>query len=127
MKVTIELTTEEEIKTFYERMIAPNKPNITVYAAPAPEPDPAPSLPEGFMPAPENVPFQKENAPKAAGSAPAPVVTFEMVQKKAIKLVQEQRQPELRALLEKHGLQALPDLKDSPDKLAAFYKDVEVL
>ena len=59
MKLTVELTTEEEIKTFYERMFMPNKPNITVYAAPASEPDPAPQeLPEGFMPAPENVPFQ---------------------------------------------------------------------
>jgi hypothetical protein len=50
-----------------------------------------------------------------------------MVQKKAISLVQAQRQPELRALLEKHGLQSLPELKDDPEKLAAFYKDVEVL
>ena len=123
MKLTVELTTEEEIKTFYERMFAPGKPNITVYAspAPAPEPDPAPqALPEGFMPAPEGVPFEEKEAP-------APAVTFEMVQKKAIGLVQAQRQPELRALLEKHGLQALPDLKDSPEKMAAFYKDVEVL
>lgn len=123
MKVTIELTTEEEIKTFYERMIAPGKASITVYAAPSPEPDPAPQkLPEGFMPAPEETPFEE----KKPEPAPAPV-TFEMVQKKAIALVQAQRQPELRALLEKYGLQGLPELKDDPEKLAAFYKDVEVL
>lgn len=121
MRVTIELTTEEEIKTFYERMIAPDKPNITMFAAPS-SPDPAPSLPEGFMPAPEEPPFEEKKSEEAA-----PEVTFEMVQKKAIGLVQAQRQPELRALLEKHGLQALPDLKNSPEKLAAFYKDVEVL
>ena len=121
MKVTVELTNEEEIKTFYARMFEPEKPNITMYAAPAPDP-----LPEGFMPAPEEVPFADEKPVPAPEAAPA-AVTFEMVQKKAISLVQAQRQPELRALLEKHGLQSLPELKDDPEKLAAFYKDVEVL
>lgn len=120
MKVTVELTNEEEIKTFYARMFEPEKPNITMYAAPAPTPEPDP-LPDGFMPAPEETPFD-EKKPE-----PAPTVTFEMVQKKAISLVQAQRQPELRALLQKHGLQGLPELKDNPEKLAAFYKDVEVL
>lgn len=125
MKVTVELTTEEEVKTFYARMFEPEKPNITMYAAPASAPEQDP-LPEGFMPAPEEVPFADEKPVPASEAAPA-AVTFEMVQKKAISLVQAQRQPELRALLEKHGLQSLPELKDDPEKLAAFYKDVEVL
>ena len=120
MKVTVELTNEEEIKTFYARMFEPEKPNITMYAAPAPTPEPDP-LPEGFMPAPEETPFD-EKKPE-----PAPTVTFEMVQKKAISLVQAQRQPELRALLEKHGLQGLPELKDDPEKRAAFYADMGVI
>ncbi len=122
MKVTVELTNEEEIKTFYARMFEPEKPNITMYATPASAPEQDP-LPEGFMPAPDVTPFDE----KKPEPEPAPVVTFEMVQKVAIKLVQEQRQPELRALLQKHGLQGLPELKDNPEKLAAFYKDVEVL
>lgn len=120
MKVTVELTNEEEIKTFYARMFEPEKPNITMYAAPAPTPEPDP-LPEGFMPAPEETPFD-EKKPE-----PAPVVTYEMVQNVAIKLVQEQRQPELRALLQKHGLQGLPELKDDPEKRAAFYADMGVI
>lgn len=120
MKVTVELTNEEEIKTFYAHMFEPEKPNITMYAAPAPTPEPDP-LPEGFMPAPEETPFD-EKKPE-----PAPVVTYEMVQNVAIKLVQEQRQPELRALLQKHGLQGLPELKDDPEKRAAFYADMGVI
>lgn len=123
MKVTVELTTEEEIKTFYARMFEPEKPNITMYATSTTKQE---DLPEGFMPAPEEVPFADEKPVPAPEAAPA-AVTFEMVQKKAISLVQAQRQPELRALLEKHGLQSLPELKDDPEKLAAFYKDVEVL
>ena len=31
----------------------------------------------------------------------------------------------LRGALEKYGLQGLPELKDNPEKLVAFYKDVE--
>lgn len=121
MKVTVELTTEEEIKAFYTRMFEPEKPNITMYAAPAPDP-----LPEGFMPAPEEVPFAEEKPAPAPAAAPA-AVTFEMVQKAAIKLVQAQRQEEMRGLLNKYGLQSLPELKAAPEKLEAFYKDMEVL
>lgn len=123
MKVTVELTNEEEIKTFYARMFEPEKPNITMYAAPAPEPDP---LPEGFMPAPEDVPFEDEKPVLAPEPAPA-AVSFETVQKAAIKLVQEQKQEALRGLLLKHGLQALPELKDDPEKRAAFYADMGVI
>ena len=131
MKVTIELNTEDEIKTFYERMFAPDKPHITMYATPAIEPDPAPQeLPEGFMPAPENVPFEDKPTPKAPEPAPAPKpapLSFDMVQAAAIKLVQAKKQEELRSLLQKYGVQALPELKDKPDDLAAFYKDLEVM
>ena len=42
MKVTVELTSQEEIKAFYERMFNPDKPNISIYAQPKIEPDPAP-------------------------------------------------------------------------------------
>lgn len=122
MKVTVELTNEEEIKTFYARMFEPEKPNITMYATSTKQED----LPEGFMPAPEEVPFADEKPVPAPEAAPA-AVTYEMVQNVAIKLVQEQRQPELRALLQKHGLQGLPELKDDPEKRAAFYADMGVI
>ena len=125
MKVTVELTTEEEIKTFYSRMFEPEKPNITMFAAPAPKAEQQ-ALPEGFMPAPEEVPFEEKKPAPAPEPAPA-AVTFEMVQKAAIKLVQAQRQEEMRGLLNKYGLQSLPELKAAPEKLEAFYKDMEVL
>lgn len=125
MKVTVELTTEEEIKTFYARMFEPDKPNITMYAAPAPAPEPQ-ALSEGSMPAPEEVPFAEEKPAPALAAAPA-AVTFEMVQKAAIKMVQAQKQEEMRELLNKYGLQSLPELKAAPEKLAAFYADMGVI
>ena len=125
MKVTVELTTEEEIKTFYSRMFEPDKPNITMFAAPTPAPA-AEALPEGFMPAPEEVPFEEEKPAPAPEPAPA-AVTYEMVQNAAIKLVQAQKQEEMRGLLKKHGLESLPELKEAPEKLEAFYKDMEVV
>lgn len=125
MKVTVELTNEEEIKTFYARMFESEKPNITMYAAPAPAPEPDP-LPEGFMPAPEEVPFAEEKPAPAPAATPA-AVTFEMVQKAAIKMVQAQKQGEMRELLNKYGLQSLPELKAAPEKLAAFYADMGVI
>ena len=78
------------------------------------------------MPAPEDVPFEDEKPAPAPEPAPA-AVSFETVQKAAIKLVQEQKQEALRGLLLKHGLQALPELKDDPEKRAAFYADMGVI
>ena len=139
MKLIVEMTDLEEIKAFCDRMgSSETKPNITVFATPAPAPEPAPQpappLPEGFQQAPESVPFN--TAPTAASAQPAPqpvpqaqqtTVTFEMVQKAAIKMVQAQRQEEMRELLNKYGLQSLPELKAAPEKLAAFYADMGVI
>ena len=72
------------------------------------------------MPAPEETPFD-EKKPE-----PAPVVTYEMVQNVAIKLVQEQRQSELRALLQKHGLQGLPELKQEASRFVKAFIGLDV-
>ena len=122
MKLTIEMTNEDDIRDFIGRMFGFNKPaDIKVYAAPTSKPDTAQDLPEGFMPAPKEVPFEEKK------SEPDPAVSYEMVQQRAIVLVQAQKQKELQGLLQKHGLQALPELKAAPEKLAAFYKDMEVI
>ena len=135
MKVTVEMTESEEIRAFFAKIVqktAENvqKPNITVYAQPIPE-----QLPEGFKPAPEEVPFKDETpapapTPAPALNAPEPAVkqiSYDEVAQAAIAKVHEQKQEPLRALLQKYGAQALPDLKDKPDQLAAFYKDLEVI
>lgn len=137
MKVTVELSTPEEIRRFYERMFCEDKPkvNVTMFAEPKPE-EPAPQpFPDGFKPAPESVPFpgasdSVESAPQPMMNAPetkTPAPSFDDVTQAAIKRVQAGKQAELRTLLQKYGVQALPELKDKPEQLAAFYKDLEVL
>ena len=132
MKVTVELTSQEEIKAFYERMFNPDKPTI-VFATPKAE-DPEPQkLPDGFKPAPESVPFTA--ASDTAGSAPQPMMnvpetkipTFKEVTDAALKWMDTGKQADLQALLQKFGVPALTYLKDSPDKLAEFYKELEAV
>ena len=122
MKLTIEMTDENDIRTFFERMYAPkNKPDITVYAAPSvpdPESEPEPQPEPEPIAMPEPVPAQD---PKPAA------IDFDDVTKAAIRLMDTGKQTELRGLLQKYGVQALPELKDKPDKLALFAKDLEVI
>lgn len=117
MKITVELTSPEELLKFFETM-EPKKSQI-----------------EAMAPAAQNIEHQAPAAAPAPESqpvpapAPAPTVkapSFEEVTKAAIKLMDAGKQPQLRALLQKYGVQALPELKNDPAKLAEFYADLEV-
>lgn len=123
MKVIVELSSPEELLRFFETM------------------DPKKSQIEAMAPAAQNIEHQKPEvlpeapAPAAAPTAvapepaPAPAVkapSFDEVTKAAIKLMDAGKQPQLRALLQKYGVQALPELRNDPVKLAEFYADLEV-
>lgn len=124
MKVTIELSSIDELRRVLNAldgfeskpmpMMEPaalkqqyQKPEAET-AAPAPEPQPAP-------------------APAAEPEKTYKAVSFDDVTKAAIKLMDAGRQDDLRQLLVKYGVQALPELKTQPDKLAQFYADLEVM
>lgn len=117
MKVIVELSSPEELLRFFETM-EPKKSQI-----------------EAMAPAAQNIEHQAPQpaAPTAVAPEPAPapapavrVPSFEEVTKAAIKLMDAGKQPQLRALLQKYGVQALPELKNDPVKLAEFYADLEV-
>ena len=117
MKVMIEMTDQNEIEAFCAFM-APgitNKPNISIYAQPKIEPDPAPQeLPKDFMPAP---------APE-----PAPQkVSFDEVQQKVVRLVNSGKRENLKGLLDKYGLSTLTDLKKDQEKMAQFNQELEAM
>lgn len=103
MKILVELNSPEELLRFFETM-DPTK---------AATPDPAPAASKQ----------QSEPAPAQTFKA----VTFEEVTQAAIKKMDAGKQTELRALLQKYGVQALPELKAQPEKLNTFYADLEVL
>lgn len=122
MKVIVELSSPEELLRFFETM-EPKKSQIEAMAPAAqnighqkPE-----VLPEAPQSAPDPAPAQTP-APAPAAKAPS----FEEVTKAAIRLMDAGKQPQLRALLQKYGVQALPELKNNPAKLAEFYADLEV-
>ena len=133
MKVTIELSSIDELRRVLNALdgfeskpmpmmepaapkqkpeVLPQDPTMTVLPAmvpaPAPEPQPAP-------------------APAAEPEKTYKAVSFDDVTKAAIKLMDAGRQDDLRQLLVKYGVQALPELKTQPDKLAQFYSDLEVM
>lgn len=132
MKVTIELSSIDELRRVLNALdgfeskpmpmmepaapkqqyqkpeVLPQAPAET--AAPAPEPQPAPA------PAPEPEPETTIRVP-----------SFDEVTKAAVKLMDAGRQDDLRQLLAKYGVQALPELKDNSVKLAEFYAELEVM
>lgn len=133
MKVTIELSSIDELRRVLNALdgfeskpmpmmepaapkqkpeVLPQDPTMTVLPAmvpaPAPEPQPAP-------------------APAAEPEKTYKAVSFDDVTKAAIKLMDAGRQDDLRQLLVKYGVQALPELKSNPAKLAQFYSDLEVM
>lgn len=121
MKITVELNTIEEMEQFLAAMKAKEAPKQ-----------------EGFdlkpMPMTESItPAKPEVLPEAPQPAPDPepitikAPSFDDVTKAAVKLMDAGRQDDLRQLLVKYGVQALPELKDKPDKLAAFYAELEVM
>jgi len=121
VKILVELNSPEELLRFFETK-DPTK-------AAAPDPAPAASKQQ---PEPQQAETQAPAASKQQSEpTPAPqtlkAVTFEEVTQAAIKKMDAGKQTELRALLQKYGVQALSELKVQPEKLAAFYADLEVL
>jgi hypothetical protein len=129
MKVMIEMTDQNEIEAFCAFM-APeitSKPNISIYAQPKIEPDPAPQeLPKDFMPAPEEVPFEEPKPAPAPEPAPQKV-SFDEVQQKVVRLVNSGKRENLKGLLDKYGLSTLTDLKKDQEKMAQFNQELEAM
>ena len=128
MKITVELNTIEEMEQFLAAMKAKEEPKQEGFDL-----KPMP-MTEQITPA--VVKYQKPEvlpAPPAADTAPAPqpvtikAPSFDDVTKAAVKLMDAGRQDDLRQLLVKYGVQALPELKDNPVKLADFYAELEVM
>lgn len=120
MKITVELNTVEEMEQFLEAWKAKKEPKQEGFdLKPMPMTEsitPAVVQTETPAPAPEPEPEKTEKT-----------VSIEDVTKAAVKLMDAGRQDDLRQLLVKYGVQALPELKDKPDKLAAFYAELEVM
>ena len=120
MKILVELNSPEELLRFFETM----DPTKAATPDPAPAaPVSAPAAPVSAPAAPDPVPFAEQQSEQKTFKA----VTFEEVTQAAIKKMDAGKQTELRALLQKYGVQALPELKTQPEKLNAFYADLEVL
>ena len=87
----------------------------------APAPIPAPAVPPAAAPAPPG------NAPAVAPVAAAPAYTVEQIGKAGADLVSQDaaKLPELLALLQKYGAQAITQLK--PEQLGAFATELRGL
>ena len=129
MKITVELNTVEEMEQFLQAWKA-KKEGFDLKPMPMTEsitPAIIPNAASKQQPAP-----QQAEAPTPAASKQQPdpeekALSIEDVTKVAVKLMDTGRQDDLRQLLVKYGVQALPELKDKPDKLAAFYAELEVM
>lgn len=116
MKIIVELNSPEELQRFLETMGPKAQAAAPKQQDQKPEGPPTAPAPVTQVPAPAQTAAPKQQAP-----------SFDTVTKAAIQKMDAGKQTELRALLQKHGAQSLPELKDKPDKLAAFYADLEVL
>lgn len=123
MKITVELTTIDEMAQFLDAMKAKDLP-VQEAKPERYEAQPMPMTQETIPLVPKEEP---KPAPAPDPKPAAPSVSFEDVTKAAIKLMDTGKQDALRGLLTKYGVPALPALKDDPEKLAAFYKDLEVI
>ena len=128
MKVTIELSSIDELRRVLNALDGFESKPMPMMEPAAPKqqyqkPEVLPQAPaETAAPAPEPAP-----APAAEPEKTYKAVSFDDVTKAAIKLMDAGRQDDLRQLLVKYGVQALPELKTQPDKLAQFYSDLEVM
>lgn len=128
MKVTIELSSIDELRRVLNALDGFESKPMPMMEPAAPKqqyqkPEVLPQAPaETAAPAPEPAP-----APAAEPEKTYKDVSFDNVTKAAIKLMDAGRQDDLRQLLVKYGVQALPELKTQPDKLAQFYSDLEVM
>lgn len=126
MKVTIELSSIDELRRVLNALDGfESKPMPMMEpAAPKQQYQKPEVLPQA--PAATTTPAI-EPAPAPAAEEPKKAPSFEEVTKAAIKLMDAGRQNDLRQLLTKYGVQALPELKADMDKLRAFYADLEVM
>ena len=114
MQITITLNSEEELMAFMDK-----------YLAPAAAPAPAAPAPVKAAPAPAPVPVAP--APAAPAPAPAPVkkVTYQDLQAKAIALMDQGKQEQLKALLQRYNVPALPSLTE--EQYWGFMADMEAM
>ena len=130
MKVTIELRSIDELRRVLNALDGFDSKPMPMMEPAAPKqqyqkPEVLTQAPaETVVPAPEPQPAP---APAAEPEKTYKAVSFDDVTKAAIKLMDAGRQNDLRQLLVKYGVQALPELKTQPDKLAQFYADLEVV
>ena len=117
MKITVELNTVEEMEQFLEAWKAKKEPKQEGFDL-----KPMP-MAEYVMPV--NVTSKPQPAPEPEKTEKT--VSIEDVTKAAVKLMDAGRQDDLRQLLVKYGVQALPELKDNSVKLAEFYAELEVM
>lgn len=122
MKITVELSSPEELLRFFETMDPGHSASAAPVSAPA-APVSAPVAPVSAPAAPDPTPIE----PPKTAAPERKVPTIEEVTQAAVKKVDAGKQAELRQLLQKYGANSLPELKNYPDKLAAFIKDLEVL
>jgi hypothetical protein len=130
MKVTIELSSIDELRRVLNALDGFESKPMPMMEPAAPKqqyqkPEVLPQAPaETAAPAPEPQPAP---APATEPEKTYKAVSFDDVTKAAIKLMDAGRQDDLRQLLVKYGVQALPELKSNPAKLAQFYSDLEVM
>lgn len=130
MKVTIELSSIDDLKRVVNALdgFEPRPMPMMEPAAPKQQYQKPEVLPQA--PAATTTPAIEPAlvpAPAPAAEEPKKAVSFDDVTKAAIKLMDAGRQNDLRQLLVKYGVQALPELKTQPVKLAQFYADLEVM
>ncbi len=125
MKITVELNTVEEMEQFLEAWKAKKEPKQEGFdLKPMPMTESiTPVAVQTEAPAPTPAASKQQPEPETTIRVPS----FDEVTKAAVKLMDAGRQDDLRQLLVKYGVQALPELKDKPDKLAAFYAELEVM
>ena len=128
MKVTIELSSIDELRRVLNALDGFESKPMPMMEPAAPKqqyqkPEVLPQVPAKTV-LPAMVPAP---APAAEPEKTYKAVSFYDVTKAAIKLMDAGRQDDLRQLLVKYGVQALPELKTQPEKLAQFYSDLEVM
>ena len=131
MKVTIELSSIDDLKRVVNALDGFESKPMPMMEPAAPKqqyqkPEVLPQAPAATT-TPAIEPAQAPAPAPESAEEPKKAPLFDDVTKAAIKLMDAGRQDDLRQLLVKYGVQALPELKTQPDKLAQFYSDLEVM
>lgn len=116
MQITITLNSEEELMAFMDKYLAPTAaPAAPAPVKAAPAPAPVPVAPVPAAPA----------APVAPAPAPVKKVTYQDLQAKAIALMDQGKQEQLKALLQRYNVPALPSLTE--EQYWGFMADMEAM